>query len=102
MKNPTNPPRLRPKSKPIKLEEIDLEPDAWPKFEKLIRAAAKTPPARRVVFGQSQTVVYDDPTGVAYAVETNETLNAAGKSDPFFSLSFAEFKKNEPGAPLAP
>jgi hypothetical protein len=27
--------------KAVKVEDLDLDPDAWPKFEKLIRDAAK-------------------------------------------------------------
>jgi hypothetical protein len=34
--------KTKAKPKP-KIEELDLDPDAWPKFEKFLRSAAKTP-----------------------------------------------------------
>jgi len=30
--------------KPMKIEGVELDPDAWPKFEKLIKSAAKMGP----------------------------------------------------------
>ncbi len=37
---------IKAKSKPIGLEvaKLDLDPDAWPKFEKLVKSAAKLGP----------------------------------------------------------
>ena len=37
-------PLSRSKSKPVKVEGVEIDPDAWPKFEKLIRDAAKRGP----------------------------------------------------------
>jgi len=44
MKKPTILPRKPRQRTPIKIEEIELEPHSWPKFEKLIRSAAKMGP----------------------------------------------------------
>ena len=41
---PSKPSLSGKQGKGTKVEEIELDPDAWPKFEKLIRSAAKMGP----------------------------------------------------------
>jgi hypothetical protein len=43
--NKTAPKKLGPTKKEI--ESLDLDPDAWPKFEKLIRESSKKPRPRQ-------------------------------------------------------
>jgi hypothetical protein len=40
---PPPPAKQKPKNKPNRanLEKLDLDPDAWPKFEALVKSAAK-------------------------------------------------------------
>jgi hypothetical protein len=47
-KNPTIPPRLPRKATPMKIQGVELDSDAWPKFEKLIKSAAKMGPKPHV------------------------------------------------------
>jgi hypothetical protein len=34
-------PKQKPKPSPAELEALELDPDAWPKFELLVKSAAK-------------------------------------------------------------
>jgi hypothetical protein len=47
---PSSPTKKKPKRIPkskIKADDLELDPDAWPKFEQLIRDAAKLGPKPR-------------------------------------------------------
>jgi hypothetical protein len=44
MTKPRKPVTRKPKPISPEIESLELDPDAWEKFESLIRKAAKTPP----------------------------------------------------------
>lgn len=48
MSGPPMPKKASPKKKPTKVEAVELVPDAWPRFERLIKQAAKIGPQPRV------------------------------------------------------
>lgn len=60
-KKPTIPRRSARKDKPIKIEEIDLDPDAWPKFEDLIRGAGQLRPTPKGGAGTNRPIKKESP-----------------------------------------